>query len=138
MHAVEDWSDTLLIHEVEHTLKAAAEQWGHVAYDEYTPFASLVPLLPASVQAQAERLLLAVPHKRVLSGRMMPTPPGSSCVRGLKRCGPPRTGRTRSWRRCTRRGRVARGQRASVSRGYGRATASCISNTSRRHIPTRS
>ncbi len=68
MHAVEDWSDTLLIHEVEHTLKAAAEQWGHVAYDEYTPFASLVPLLPASVQAQADQLVQAVPHKRMLIG----------------------------------------------------------------------
>ncbi len=68
MHAVADWVDTLLVHEVEHTLKAAAEQWGHVAYDEYTPFVSLVPMLPASVHVQAEQLVQAVPHKRVLIG----------------------------------------------------------------------
>ncbi len=75
MHLTQDWGNTLLVLEVEGALKAAAEQWGHVAYDQYAPFERLAPLLPASVHAQAEQLLQAVPLGEVAQAQVVAKAP---------------------------------------------------------------
>ncbi len=68
MQTSPDRVDELFTCQVERALKAASEQWAHVAYDNYTPFHLLVDLLPHSVHRQADTLLQRMPQKRLLIG----------------------------------------------------------------------